>query len=115
MAKLHDVTQYLRRHHRQHRHRAEERRTGTHPKPVDGDLYAFGGIVHQGTLATLVSNNTAWPPASPAGTNAIGQPITIAAKYPFRSVIAMFWPGLRRRVGPGLVYFPASSTDRIQF
>jgi Flp pilus assembly protein TadG len=68
-----------------------------------------------GTLATLVSNNTAWPPVSPTGTNAIGQPITIAAKYPFRSAIAMFWPGTASQGGPGLVYLPASSTDRIQF
>jgi Flp pilus assembly protein TadG len=68
-----------------------------------------------GTLATLMTSTTAWPPASPAGTNAIGQPLTISAVYPFRSAIAMFWPGTKAQGGPGLVYFPASSTDRIQF
>lgn len=68
-----------------------------------------------GTLASLLTNNTAWPPSSPAGANAIGQKVTIAAKYPFRSAISMFWPGTAAQGGPGLVYLPASSTDRIQF
>ena len=73
------------------------------------------GTPISGTLATLLTNATAWPPSSPSGTNAIGQPITIAAKYPFRSAISMFWPGAGAQGSPGLVYLPASSTDRIQF
>ena len=57
----------------------------------------------------------AWPPTSPTGTNAVGQSVTISAKYPFRSAMAMFWPGTRAVRGPGLIYLPASSTEKIQF
>jgi Flp pilus assembly protein TadG len=74
------------------------------------------GAATTGSLADLMTSATAWPPSSPAGTNAIGRTVTITAKYPFRSVISMFWPGTGRSVGPaGQVWFPASSTDRIQF
>ena len=74
------------------------------------------GSATTGTLATLVTNNTAWPPASPSGANAIGQPVKISAKYPFRSAMSMFWPGAGGPQGAlGLVYLPASSTDLIQF
>lgn len=74
------------------------------------------GATTTGLLSALISNGTAWPPSSPAGTNAIGQSVTITAKYPFRSVISMFWPGTGPAIGPlGLIWFPAQSTDRIQF
>jgi len=73
------------------------------------------GSATTGTLSSLLSNNTAWPPSSPSGTNSIGQLITISAKIPFRSAMSMFWPGTRPQGAVGLVYFPASSTERIQF
>ncbi|HLK47448.1 MAG TPA: TadE family protein [Bryobacteraceae bacterium] len=53
-----------------------------------------------------------WPPAN---ANLPGMDVTISAKYPFSSAIAMFWPG----TGPGLVFptvnLPATATERIQF
>ena len=64
----------------------------------------------------LANGSSTWPPTTPSGTNAVGQPVTITAKYPFRSALAMFWPGAgRAQRGAGLVYLPASSSDRIQF
>ena len=57
-------------------------------------------------------NAQVWPPS---GANVPGTDITISAKYPFSSAIAMFWPG----AGPSLVFptfnLPATSTERIQF
>ena len=63
----------------------------------------------------IESGSGSWPPTSPSGTNSVGQPVTITAKYPFRSALAMFWPGAQAHHGAGLFYLPASSTDLIQF
>jgi hypothetical protein len=85
------------------------------PTPLTVTFTPSAGSATTGTLATLVSNNTAWPPSTASGTNAIGRPITITATYPFRSAIAMFWPGTAVQGGPGVANLPGSSTDRIQF
>jgi Flp pilus assembly protein TadG len=63
----------------------------------------------------ITNGSSTWPPTTPTGTNSVGQSITITAKYPFRSALAMFWPGTSAQRGAGLVYLPASSTDKIQF
>lgn len=75
------------------------------------------GTSAEQTLSYWIANGSStWPPTSPSGINSIGQPVTIRAKYPFRSALAMFWPGAGRGVsGPGLIYLPASSSDLIQF
>jgi hypothetical protein len=71
------------------------------------------------TLANLMNSSmystTAWPPSSPTGTNAVGQPIKISVVYPFNSGISMFWPGSKPIDARGRIYLPASSTDLIQF
>jgi hypothetical protein len=85
------------------------------PTPLTVTFTPSAGSATTGTLATLVSNNTAWPPSTASGTNAIGRPITITATYPFRSAIAMFWPGTAVQGRPGVANLPGSSTDRIQF
>lgn len=41
--------------------------------------------------------------------------VEIRAKYPFRSAIAMFWPGAGRGQNFGMFWLPASSRDRIQY
>jgi len=70
------------------------------------------------TLSSLMSStysSTSWPPASPLGANAIGQPVKISLAYPFNSGISMFWPGYKPTNAQGRVCLPASSTDLIQF
>lgn len=90
---------------------------GLLPSQLTVTMTPAAGSATTDTLDNLLTNNTAWPPASPTGTNAVGQPIKISATYPFRSLLAMFWPGARGgpQRGAGLFYLPASSTDRIQF
>lgn len=88
---------------------------GLMPGQLSVTLTPAAGSSTTGTLESLLTNNTAWPPSTPSGTNSVGQPVTITAKYPFRSALALFWPGTRAQQGAGLFYLPASSTDRIQF
>lgn len=65
------------------------------------------------TLATCMTNSGTWPPAIASSPGMI---LSISARYQFRSAIAMFWPGTRADTGPfPAVYFPAASTDTIQF
>lgn len=89
---------------------------GLLPSQLTVTMTPAAGSATTDTLDNLMTNNTAWPPATPTGTNNVGQPVTISAKYPFRSALAMFWPGARgAQRGAGLFYLPASSSDRIQF
>ena len=55
---------------------------------------------------------TTWPPGP--GGNSVGQRIQIDIVTPFRSAIALFWPGAHT-VSFGVFNFPASSSDVIQF
>jgi len=52
-----------------------------------------------------------WPAFGP---NQVGQAIEIDIVTPFRSAIALFWPG-SQPVSFGAFNLPASSTERIQF
>jgi len=87
---------------------------GLIPADMTVTLTPAAGAATTDTLQNLLGSATQWPPASPAGTNSMGQPITISAVYPFRSALAMFWPG-SKSVSFGTVSLPASSTNRIQF
>jgi hypothetical protein len=89
---------------------------GLLPTDLTVTFTSSAGSSETHTLQYWIDNGSAaWPPTSPSGTNSVGQPITIAAKYPFRSALAMFWPGTRAQQGAGLMYLPASSTDLIQY
>ena len=72
-------------------------------------LNADTGMV---TLTSLLGNSTVFP--SGAGANA-QSPITFTAQYPFKSAIAMFWPGAGRGQIFPIVTFPASAQEAIQF
>jgi len=92
---------------------------GLDPNQMTVTLTPSQGSATTDTLANLISGSTysttTWPPSSPNGTNAVGQPVTISVLYPCNSAISMFWPGTKP-VGPqGRIYLPASSTDLIQF
>ncbi len=58
---------------------------------------------------------TKWPLTSGTpGENAVGNLIRIDIQTPFRSAIAMFWPG-SRSVSFGAVTLPSTSMDTIKF
>ena len=63
--------------------------------------------------------DTYWPAGAPGAVADVGAnrraPVEIAASFPFRSAIAMFWPGAGRGQQFGLFSLPASSRELIQY
>ncbi len=66
------------------------------------------------TLSDCIANNTTghWPPD---GANAPGRILKISGKFPFRSAIAMFWPGAGRATAAGTYVLTATARESIQF
>ena len=65
------------------------------------------------TMTNQIASTTNWPPT---GANAPGQNVKIALKYPFRTILAVFWVGAGRPLNDsGVFYLAASSTEPIQF
>jgi Flp pilus assembly protein TadG len=92
----------------------QQRGVGLAPSSLTVTLTPSAGSATTDTLQNLLSNSTVWPPASPTGTNAVGQLITISAVYPFKSALSMFWPGTKR-VNFDTISLPASSSTRILY
>jgi Flp pilus assembly protein TadG len=65
-----------------------------------------------GGASPCLNDTTPWPLA---GANEVGNNIEVSGTYPFRSAIAMFWPGSGSGINFGTVTFPASSREKIQF
>lgn len=63
-------------------------------------------------LADCLNSTTLWPPE---GANAPGVDVQIAGVYPFKSAIALYWPGVSQNVKFGKVNLPSASRERIQF
>jgi Flp pilus assembly protein TadG len=63
-------------------------------------------------LTSCLSNGDIWPDYPD---NQAGLSIGISARIPFRSAIAMFWPGGGKGVNFGEVWFPAASQETVQF
>lgn len=61
------------------------------------------------TLSSLLSDDTIWD-----GTARGGDAVHVVVRYPFRSALAMFWPG-GRAVNFTLVTLGAHSWDTVQF
>jgi hypothetical protein len=63
--------------------------------------------------------DTYWPANAPGAGDATGADrvsrIEISAIFPFRSAIAMFWPGAGPGQNFGTLWLPASSKERIQY
>lgn len=87
---------------------------GLIPSQMTVTLTPSAGSATTDTLQNLLSNSSQWPPATPSGTNAVGQRIKISALYPFNSALAMFWPGTKPQ-SFATISLPASSTSRIQY
>ncbi|MEQ1885490.1 MAG: TadE family protein [Bryobacteraceae bacterium] len=85
---------------------------GIDPAQTDVRFVSQAGVVSC-TLTACAANSTIWPPAT-SNANQLGQPIRIEVQTPFRSAIAMFWPGSRAQ-SFAVATFPASSTDIVQY
>ncbi len=65
-------------------------------------------------------DTTYWPAGAPGTPEVAGgyrhiNRIEISGEFPFRSAIAMFWPGAGRPSSFGVFRFPASSKEAVQF
>lgn len=76
-------------------------------------LYSASGAHTQtcNPLSSCFGNNTAWPPSPD---NAEGKGIAISGSYPFKSALAMFFPGTRPTEF-GAFNLPAYAQHLIQF
>jgi Flp pilus assembly protein TadG len=88
---------------------------GLLPGELDVTLTAQSGaqVVCSPISASCLANASQWPPSS-NGDNQVGKQVTIAATYPFRSALAMFWPGAGS-VSFRVYTFPASSAELMEF
>ncbi len=84
---------------------------GLPPQVFNVTLISNSASVTCAPLSSCLSNSSAWPPAAD---NQDGLDIKIAATYPFRSALAMFWPGSRPMVFSSGT-FGAYSRQTIQF
>ncbi len=62
-------------------------------------------------LNSCLSSSTTWPPSSD---NSVGTDVTISGTYPFRSAMAMFWPG-KGKVNFSTVNLAAKAQEEIIF
>jgi Flp pilus assembly protein TadG len=86
---------------------------GFDPSAVTVTFTPASGSATTGTISTLLTNTTTWPPAT---ANATGESIQISVKYPFKTILAMFWPGAGRPLNDSQTFtLSASSTEGIQF
>jgi hypothetical protein len=106
--------------------RVRETGVGLSPDLLEVTLYAMGpsaagpvvlGTVTCSPLRTCLSRNVQpgdqWPPAN-ANRPKVNA-VMIRGIFPFRSAIAMFWPGAGRGMTFGRVRLPAMSMEVIQF
>jgi Flp pilus assembly protein TadG len=71
------------------------------------------GAAASDTMTNLASSTTKFPPSTAYGK---GETITISAVWPFRSILAILWPGAGRGLNDSqTVHLGVSSTEQIQF
>ncbi|PWU09695.1 MAG: hypothetical protein C5B51_05875 [Terriglobia bacterium] len=86
---------------------------GLDPTATTVTLTPASGSATSGTMSTLSTNNTTWPPT---GANSVGQNVKISLNYPFRTVLAIFWVGDGRPINDSQTFnLSASSTEAIQY
>ncbi len=62
-------------------------------------------------LSTCAGDSSTWPPSAD---NSVGTDVIISGTYPFRSALAMFWPG-GGKVNFSTINFAAKSQEEIVF
>ena len=85
--------------------------SGLVPTDLSLNFTDSGGTVSC-ALSDCLTNTTAWPTTAGGAT---GSDLTITGRYQFRSALAMFWPTTGGSVSFGVVNFPASARDTVQF
>jgi hypothetical protein len=85
---------------------------GLLPQELEIRLESAAGAIDCRPLTVCLSDFTAWPP-EPA--NGPGLPVQVRAWYPFRSALAMFWPGAGPGQQFGAVRLGARARESIQF
>jgi Flp pilus assembly protein TadG len=86
---------------------------GVDPSRTTVTFTPASGSATSDTMSHLLTNTTIWPPST---ANATGQDVKISVKYPFVSILVMFWPGAGGPLNDSkTVYLGASSTEGIQF
>jgi len=83
---------------------------GLDPAKTTLTLTSNGGVV---TCALNACGATVWPP-NDGSSNVVGAPITVKLEVPFRSAIAMLWPGAHA-VSFGVTNMAAVATETIKF
>jgi TadE-like protein len=92
--------------------RVREAGVGLMPDEMQVEFRSEGDAIVCSGLDTCLNNTNFWPVYP---NSQMGRRITINATYPFRSALAMFWPGAGAPVRFGVFNLPASSTETIQF
>jgi len=86
---------------------------GLDPGSVTLTFTTHKGVVTTCTITNCLTNNTVWPDST---SNAPGNNVKIATGYPFRTFLAVFWPGAGAPVNDsGSFYLRSSSQEGIQF
>ena len=89
---------------------------GLDPNHTTVTLTSASGATTTGTIASLLTNSTHWPPSSPSTDYADGSSLTIQASYPFQTILAMFWPASGGPLNDSQTFnLAASSTELIQY
>lgn len=92
--------------------RVRDAGVGLMPDQLQIEFRSEGDTVVCSPLQSCLTNNNYWPVYP---NSQIGRRVTINGTYPFRSAIAMFWPGAGGSRSFGAFNLPASSTETIQF
>jgi Flp pilus assembly protein TadG len=85
--------------------------TGLDPAQLTVALRSASSTQNCAPLRDCYQNGATWPASN---ANLPGQPVTVAAVYPFRTALSMFWPGAGS-VRVGVVNMSATATEEIRF
>lgn len=85
---------------------------GLLPAELQVTVLTSGGTSYTSTLSAMLGDTSLW---APYPNNQVGLDVTVTVRYPFRSALAMLWPG-GRAVNPfGTFNLGANSREVIQF
>ncbi len=86
---------------------------GLDPNATTVTFTPASGSATSDTIRNLLNSTATWPPT---GANSTGQNVKISMKYPFRTVLAVFWVGAGQPLNDSQVFnLSASSTELIQY